>query len=351
MLSALRQKFLSTDLTARVKPAPLPADADPAGALDPTRSAQHRDELVQWAQGQLEGRPPPAGHAGQDAGSRAAGERPAASPGPLPAAAAAQQSRLPLDFDRSTGRTPSFRPFPDFGSAAHGPLAPLPRPEVGHPERGEHLHGDVARPLDQPPRPPHAASQPALSSAGLQVHNRYLITESEDGVEIIDQHALHERILYEQLREKVSAGALEKQRLLVPEPVSMSPAEAAAALEAKEVLAQLGIEIEPFGGDTILVSTYPAMLANFDPHEVLRQIVEQLMTGGNVPQRRDLLDEMLHMISCKAAVKAGDRLTPDEITSLLQQRHYYRDTHHCPHGRPTALVFTREELDKRFKRT
>jgi len=113
----------------------------------------------------------------------------------------------------------------------------------------------------------------------------------------------------------------------------------------------LGIDIEPFGGDTILVSTYPAMLANFDPHEVLRQIIEQWMTGGNVPQRRDLLDEMLHMISCKAAIKAGDRLTPDEITSLLAQRHCYQDTHHCPHGRPTALVFTREELDKRFKRT
>ena len=68
------------------------------------------------------------------------------------------------------------------------------------------------------------------------------------------------------------------------------------------------------------------------------------MTGGNVPQRRDLLDEMLHMISCKAAVKAGDRLTPDEITSLLQQRHYYRDTHHCPHGRPTVVRVPREDV-------
>jgi len=348
LLSALRQKFLSTDLTARVKPAPLPADADPAGALDPTHSAQHRDELVQWAQGQLEGRPP---LAGQDAGSRAEGVRPAVPPAPLPAASAAQQSRLPLEFDRAAGRAPPFRPFPDFGAAGRAPLAPVPRPEVGHPEHEERPHRDLARPVDQPPGQPHSAPQPSLSSAGLQVHNRYLITEDEDGVVIIDQHALHERILYEQLREKVLAGALEKQRLLVPEPVSMSPPEAAAALEAKEILAQLGIEIEPFGGDTILVSTYPAMLANFDPHEVLRQIVEQLMTGGNVPQRRDLLDEMLHMISCKAAIKAGDRLTPEEITSLLQQRHYYRDTHHCPHGRPTALVFTREELDKRFKRT
>ncbi|MFP6691432.1 MAG: DNA mismatch repair protein MutL, partial [Pirellulales bacterium] len=66
---------------------------------------------------------------------------------------------------------------------------------------------------------------------------------------------------------------------------------------------------------------------------------------------RDLLDELLHMISCKAAIKAGDRLSPTEVEALLQQRELARDAHHCPHGRPTALVFTREELDKRFKRT
>jgi DNA mismatch repair protein MutL len=121
-------------------------------------------------------------------------------------------------------------------------------------------------------------------------------------------------------------------------------------LETKQVLSQLGIDVDPFGGDTVLVSSYPAMLANFDPQEVLRQVAERLLSGGKAPERRDLLDEMLHMISCKAAIKAGDRLTPEEITALLQQRHQYQDTHHCPHGRPTALVFTREELDKRFKR-
>jgi len=352
LLSALRQKFLSTDLTARVKPAPLPADADPAGALDPTRSAQHRDELIQWAQGQLEGKPSSAGQASLDAGSSAEMARPAVPAGP-PSASPAQQSRLPLSFDRAAGQAPPFRPFPDFGAAIREPLRPASGQDKGHAEHGEPPPREAAQGVNPlcAPQSPAPMGPPAMSSAGLQVHNRYLITEDEDGVVIIDQHALHERILYEQLREKVLAGALEKQRLLVPEPVSMPPAEAAAALEAKEVMAQLGIEIEPFGGDTILVSTYPAMLANFDPHEVLRQIVESLLTGGGVPQRRDLLDEMLHMLACKAAIKAGHRHTPDEITSLLQQRHYYRDTHHCPHGRPTALVFTREELDKRFKRT
>jgi DNA mismatch repair protein MutL len=156
--------------------------------------------------------------------------------------------------------------------------------------------------------------------------------------------------LYEQLREKVGSGRLETQKLLVPEPVTLTPAEAAAALDAKESLAKIGIEVEPFGGDTVLVSAYPAMLANMGPAEMLRQVVEELMAGEKTLQKRDLLDELLHMIACKAAIKAGDRLTPEEITALLDQRHQCEDSHHCPHGRPTSLVFTRDELDKRFKR-
>ena len=103
------------------------------------------------------------------------------------------------------------------------------------------------------------------SHLGFQIHNRYLITENEDGMVVIDQHALHERILYEQLREKVLAGQMETQRLLVPEPVTLPPAESAAALEARDTLAQLGIEVEAFGGDTVLVSSYPAMLGQPEP--------------------------------------------------------------------------------------
>jgi len=78
--------------------------------------------------------------------------------------------------------------------------------------------------------------------------------------------------------------------------------------------------------------------------------VEQLLSAGKLPDRRDLLDELLHGIACKAAVKAGDRLAPEEITALLEGRHLIAEAHHCPHGRPTAVVFSREELDKQFKR-
>jgi DNA mismatch repair protein MutL len=168
---------------------------------------------------------------------------------------------------------------------------------------------------------------------------------------VIDQHALHERILYEMLRTKILAGSLETQRLLVPEPVTLPPTDAAAAIDNQELLAKLGLLIEPFGGDTVLVTGYPAMLSKVGPAELLRQAVEILLTSDKQPERRDLVNEMLNMMACKAAVKAGDPLAAEEITALLEQRHLFQDTHHCPHGRPTSLVFTREELDKRFKRT
>ena len=92
------------------------------------------------------------------------------------------------------------------------------------------------------------------------------------------------------------------------------------------------------------------MLANHNPAEMLKGVVDQLMTEGKALDQRDLVDELLHMISCKAAVKAGDKLTPEEITALLEHRELCQDAHHCPHGRPTSLVFSREELDRRFKR-
>jgi DNA mismatch repair protein MutL len=200
----------------------------------------------------------------------------------------------------------------------------------------------------QPPAPPGVLRSAAAPSNALQVHNRYLVVETDAGIEVIDQHALHERILYEQIREKVLGGALESQKLLVPEPVDLTATEAAPFEQS--FTAQLGVEVQPFGGETVLVASYPAMLANLSPAEVLRELVEKLLAGGKRPEPRDLLDDLLHMIACKAAVKFGDRLTAEEIDALLAQRHLVQDQHHCPHGRPTALVFTREDLDRQFKR-
>jgi DNA mismatch repair protein MutL len=312
LLGTLRTKFLSTDLTARMQPV---TTGEAAAAVDPLQAEQMRRELVDWAKGEL---------AAFDGAADGNGQR---EPAPQTQSSFNdqwQRPRAPLELSTLDRR---WQPVPDY----HAQPAAHEQPGSGQTRE-------------------HRIDPPAMGVSALQLHNRYLVTENAEGMVVIDQHALHERILYEFLREKVLAGALESQALLVPEPVDLSPAEAAAVLEAKDLLAQLGVTVEPFGGDTVLVSSYPAMLANMRPAEVLRDLVDHLMNGGKKPERRDLLDSLLHMISCKAAIKAGDKLSPGEIAALLEQRHLAQDTHHCPHGRPTALFFSREELDRQFLR-
>jgi DNA mismatch repair protein MutL len=184
----------------------------------------------------------------------------------------------------------------------------------------------------------------------MQVLDCYLVVESQDGVTLIDQHALHERIMYEQLRKRVLDGKVEVQRLLMPVLAELTPREVGLLLEQTEVLAELGMEVSSLGGRSVGISSYPVMLRRADPVELLRAVVEQIEQAGQKLTRRDLIDSLLHMMACKAAIKAGQRLVPQEIDSLLAQRHLVDDAHHCPHGRPTALTLTRAELDRQFGR-
>jgi DNA mismatch repair protein MutL len=203
---------------------------------------------------------------------------------------------------------------------------------------------------------PNAENTPTVCYLGFQVHNRYLVTQDESGMVVIDQHALHERVLYERVKDKVlgqdnsEEGKLESQRLLVPEPVSLTPAERTAALDNQETLARIGMEVEDFGGETIVIQSYPAILKNVKPADMLRTMLESVMGAGKKPDPLDLLNHLLSTIACKAAVKAGDPLSAEEVVALLEQRDLYNDTHHCPHGRPTALFFSRDELDRMFGR-
>jgi DNA mismatch repair protein MutL len=167
---------------------------------------------------------------------------------------------------------------------------------------------------------------------------------------VIDQHALHERILYEHNKARLQQGALESQPLLVPEPVDLLPEQAAVVIEHREPLANLGLGIEEFGGNTLLVTRYPTMWKR-SPTDLVKSVADHLATSERAPTPEVLLDGLLKMTACKAAVKAGDRLSNEEIASLIEQRHLVADTHHCPHGRPTALFFSKHDLDRQFKRT
>jgi DNA mismatch repair protein MutL len=205
---------------------------------------------------------------------------------------------------------------------------------------------DVAHTAGHPVNTEQLATVPAI-----QVMDRYLIAESDNAVIVMDQHALHESILYEKLRKKILSGPLDRQPLLVPEPVDLSADEAAALLDQRETLSQLGIEIEPFGGETVLLTGLPSLLAKQNRGKLLQSLAAQLASPGGTAERRDLLDELLHMVACKAAIKAGDVLATEEIQVLIAQRTESKTSHHCPHGRPTTLVLTREDLDRQFLRT
>jgi DNA mismatch repair protein MutL len=188
------------------------------------------------------------------------------------------------------------------------------------------------------------------SSKVIQLYDAYLVLETEEGMLVIDQHALHERILFEQLKRRLRSGTLETQRLLIPEPVDLSAEQAARTLEHREALAELGLGVEEFGGGTLLLTSYPALLGRRAPQAILRAVVDHLTSREQVPSREVLFNDLLSLMACHAAVRAGDRLTPEQMSALIAQRGLADDAHHCPHGRPTALLFSRHDLDRQFRR-
>lgn len=196
-----------------------------------------------------------------------------------------------------------------------------------------------------------APSIPATNGArAIQLYDTYLVLETAEGMLVIDQHALHERILFEQLKARLREGRMESQALLIPEPIDLPAEQASRTLEKSGELGELGIGLEAFGGDTLLLTRYPAILGQRSPVALLRAVVDHLMTRERVPQREQLFNDLLSLMACHAAVRAGDRLAPDQIVALIEQRRLAEDTHHCPHGRPTALLFSRNDLERQFGR-
>ncbi len=220
--------------------------------------------------------------------------------------------------------------------------APVESPETKG-EPADLIVPDIDRPADK------FADVATSDLRPIQVLNCYIVVENKGALTIIDQHALHERIMYEYFRKRVLAQSVEAQKLLVPLTLEMSAKEAALLLDHAEMLNSFGLGIEEFGGNTLLITSYPVMLKKVNLEQLVRDIADNL-DNAKQPSRRDLLDDLITMMSCKAAIKAGQRLTQEEIYSLLEQRHLIDDAHHCPHGRPSALVLSHAELDRQFGR-
>ncbi|MFQ5429497.1 MAG: DNA mismatch repair endonuclease MutL [Phycisphaerae bacterium] len=255
-----------------------------------------------------------------------------------------------------TLHTPSFENRPgtvdgadrsDIPSPASS--APEPAGSAEPPSTTGHAGGEGAEsPPEQSPTTEHAGG--ARPASVMQIHNTYLVAQTTDGVIIIDQHALHERILYERFRERLLQGPLESQGLLIPETLEVSPAQAEAATEHKALLGRLGIELSDFGPGVLAVQAFPSLLHAVEIRAFVGGLLDRLADTG-VATEETLLHAALDMMACKAAVKAGDPLTNEEIHALLEQRHLTDRSSNCPHGRPTTLQLTTRDLERQFKRT
>lgn len=177
--------------------------------------------------------------------------------------------------------------------------------------------------------------------------NTYIIVESGESVIFIDKHAAHERIIFEKL--KATRGDIQTQLLLLPEIISLDARAAAALLDSREEIAKLGFEIDDFGNGAVAVSAVPDGIDAHDAISVLDGLAETLKSGARV-LLPEVISETMYSVACKAAIKAGQKNSPEELLALAKRVLEQDDIRYCPHGRPVMIEYTKTELEKKFKR-
>lgn len=271
--------------------------------------------------------------------------------------AGVETARLPLRPSENRTATEEPTLSPEIAGTSGAELRAPVLPAAGTGERN-YVAEQEAR-ADGRASPPGSAVFPSRAAEqeyefraprAIQLHNTYLVVETDGGMIVIDQHALHERILYEEFRRRITDRPLESQRMLIPDVVPAPPDRIEALESHAEMLARLGIELAAAGPNAVALHAFPTFLERVDRTEFVRDLLDKLAEPGARPATDTLLHELLDMMACKAAVKAGDPLTPDEIHALLARRQQAERSSHCPHGRPTTLQFSLAELERQFRR-
>ena len=217
-----------------------------------------------------------------------------------------------------------------------------------------HLFGDgdpSPDPVDpSDPEPLLVPAAPKL--ALLQVHNSFILAETRDGLIIVDQHAAHERILYERIMARFKSGGAEGQRLLFPFTIRLTRQELDTVKSVSELLARLGFEVEPFGSDALLVQAVPSPHPHFDAERCIREMIRELAHGSDLTRAARNQNERVAMsFACKGAIKAGQKLAPEEMQDLFDQLFATPLPYHDVHGRPTVVRLGLRELQRKFGRS
>ncbi len=189
-----------------------------------------------------------------------------------------------------------------------------------------------------------------LGAARAQVHETYIVAQTRDGMILVDQHAAHERLVYERMKAEMAAGGVTRQTLLLPEVVDLDPAEADRVLAKADELAALGLVIESFGPGAILVRETPAMLGETYVHGLIRDIADDLAENGQALALSERLADVCSTMACHGSVRAGRRLTATEMNALLRQMEATPHSGQCNHGRPTYVELKLADIEKLFGR-
>ena len=189
-----------------------------------------------------------------------------------------------------------------------------------------------------------------LGAARAQVHETYIVAQTQDGIVIVDQHAAHERLVYERMKLEMDGGEVARQSLLMPEVVSLDPAEAERVIERAGELAQLGLVLEPFGPGAVLVRETPALLGDCDVQGLVRDIADDLAENGAPLALKERMGEICGTMACHGSVRAGRRLTAAEMNALLRQMEATPHSGQCNHGRPTYVELKLADIERLFGR-
>lgn len=227
------------------------------------------------------------------------------------------------------------------GFAQPGWASARVEPEAGHPgfaEASQTFDADDAPSTDLP-----------LGVARAQLHENYIVAQTGDGIVLIDQHAAHERLVYERLKAQQADHGIVRQALLIPEIVQLGT-DAGRVLDVAEALAELGLVIEPFGPGAVAVREVPAILGQSDPAALLRDVADEIADLGSTETLRTRIDAILSRISCHGSVRSGRRLNGEEMNALLREMEATPNSNTCNHGRPTWVRLGLDDIEKLFGR-
>lgn len=204
--------------------------------------------------------------------------------------------------------------------------------------------------LEQPAEESVAGSDDLpLGTARAQLHDSYIVAQTPTGIVLVDQHAAHERLVYERLKAQMAERGVARQGLLIPEIIELGDA-AGAVLEAAETLADLGLVVEPFGGGAVCLREVPAVLGQADPAALLRDVADELADLGTAEGLRARTDAILSRMACHGSVRAGRRMNAAEMNALLRDMEATPNSGQCNHGRPTSVALSLADIEKLFGR-